>query len=91
MGVPEGPEGGPLDGQKAVRRGSEGGPVGGLLGGPAGVLTTALGWAVHVLEVLVKGVPGGVAHAVFHRHSHPLHLGCLGQPWRCKVWAHLSN
>ena len=50
-----------------------------------------LGWVVHVLEALVKGVPGRVAHAVFHRHSHPLHLGCLGQPWSCKVWAHLSN
>ena len=39
-----------------------------------------LGWVVHVLEALVKGAPGRVAHAVFHRHSHPLHLGCLGQP-----------
>ena len=56
-----------------------------------GVHLQVLGWEVHVLEALVKGVPGRVAHAVFHRHSHPLHLGCLGQPWRCKVWAHLSN
>tara|TARA_Y100000814_G_scaffold141055_1_gene102213 strand:- start:5059 stop:5469 length:411 start_codon:yes stop_codon:yes gene_type:complete len=56
-----------------------------------GVHLQVLGWEVHVLEALVKGVPVRVAHAVFHRHSHPLHLGCLGQPWRCKVWAHLSN
>jgi len=56
-----------------------------------GVHLQVLGWEVHVLEALVKGAPGRVAHAVFHRHSHPLHLGCLGQPWRCKVWAHLSN